>query len=220
MTKNTRGIRNNNPFNIEHNAKNKWQGLDNPPVEPAGRFCRFKDPVYGIRAGARLIIKYFDDYDCDTVLKVFSRFAPSIENDVAAYARAVAFDIGCKPTDNIDLHDYKTLRAMVCGIIEHENGLKSYKEVYTDSQIDKALVLAGVQPAKKSLAKSRTVQGASVATVGVSLAAAESVEQLKTHIEPLVGYSDNMKVIFLLISLLGIALVFYARWSDRKRGIN
>lgn len=220
MAKNTRGIRNNNPFNIEHNAKNKWQGLDNPPVEPAGRFCRFKDPVYGIRAGVRLIIKYYDDYDCDTVLKVFSRFAPSVENDVEAYARAVAFDLGCKPKDKIDLHDYKNLRAMACGIIEHENGLKSYKEVYTDSQIDKALMLAGVEAKKKPLAKSRTVQGASVATIGVAATALESVEEIKTQIEPIVGFSDNAKLLFLVVSLIGIAIVFYARWSDRKRGIN
>ena len=47
-----RGIRNNNPGNIEHNGTN-WQGMDNPPHD--GRFIRFVTPQYGIRAMARVL---------------------------------------------------------------------------------------------------------------------------------------------------------------------
>ncbi len=51
----TRGIRNNNPGNIDHNPKNKWQGQlqHDPKIEK--RFCRFESPEYGIRALMKLL---------------------------------------------------------------------------------------------------------------------------------------------------------------------
>lgn len=218
--KQPRGLRNNNPGNIEYNPKTKWQGLSNPPVEPEGRFARFKDPVYGIRAIARTLITYFDKHDCDTVMKVLSRWAPAVENDTKSYARAVAFDLGCGVNDPIDVHEYRVLRALVCGIIEHENGLQSYKEAYTDAQIDKALVLAGVEPPKKPLAKSRTVQGAGVAATGVTLTAAtEVVSEVQKQVEPLVPYAESMKLVFLVVALVGIGLTVWARLDDRRKGL-
>lgn len=54
----TRGIRNNNPGNIDYNPANKWQGqlpMDKV-IEP--RFCRFESPEYGIRALMKLLSTY------------------------------------------------------------------------------------------------------------------------------------------------------------------
>ncbi|OTA21061.1 structural protein [Xenorhabdus beddingii] len=54
----SRGIRNNNPGNIDHNPKNKWQGQlrHDPKIEK--RFCRFESPEYGIRALMKLLSNY------------------------------------------------------------------------------------------------------------------------------------------------------------------
>ena len=54
--KTPRGIRNNNPGNLDKGAP--WQGLVNNSSEP--RFCTFKDPVWGIRALAVTLITYHD----------------------------------------------------------------------------------------------------------------------------------------------------------------
>lgn len=211
--KQTRGQRNRNPGNIEYDPKTKWQGLANPPVEPEGRFARFVDATYGIRAIARLLITYYDKHGCDTVRKVVNRWAPPAENDSAAYLRAVAAGMDVTPDAAIDLHDYPTLRALVVGIIRHENGAQPY----TPAQIDKALVLAGVEPPKKPLAKTRTVAGGTIA--GVSVVASEAVTEVKDQIEPLLPYADSLKLLFLAVSLLGIGLTIWARFDDRRKGL-
>ena len=89
-----RGIRNNNPGNIDYNPSVKWQGLADPPREPEGRFCRFAAPKWGIRAIARLLITYQDQHDLNTVRGIINRWAPPIENDSDAYVNAVASSLG------------------------------------------------------------------------------------------------------------------------------
>jgi len=135
------GVRENNPGNIVYNPRTKWQGLADPPH--SGRFCRFKTPVYGIRALARVLIVYQDKHGLETIHELISRWAPPIENDTLSYAHQVKLDIARATKRKItldtdlDLHEYHVIKAMVCGIIEHENGLVSYKEEYSDAQIDK-----------------------------------------------------------------------------------
>lgn len=214
MTKSpTRGIRNHNPGNIEFDPKTKWQGLANPPVEQEGRFARFKDATYGIRAIARLLITYYDRYECDTVRKIVNRWAPPRENDTAAYVRSVAAGMTVTPDDQIDLHDYATLRALVLGIIRHENGAQPY----TAAQIDKALVLAGVEPPRKPIAKSRTVAGGTIA--GASVVASEAVTEVRDQIEPLLPYAESLKFIFMALALVGIGITIWARIDDRRKGL-
>src|SRR5215217_183383 len=85
-----RGIRNNNPCNIEHNPANKWLGLANPPSD--GRFCRFVSADYGVRAAAMLLMCYQDKYNANNVTQIISRWAPAQENNVSAYVAAVCTD--------------------------------------------------------------------------------------------------------------------------------
>jgi hypothetical protein len=133
-----RGIRNNNPGNIEKGAP--WQGLDDPADD--GRFCRFKSPEYGIRAIARIMITYQDKYGINTPHSIVNRWAPPHENDTGAYAKHVAevLDIGEHST--FDVHCYGFMKPLVETIIKHENG----KQPYSDEQIDRGLLLAGVEP--------------------------------------------------------------------------
>ena len=68
------------------------------------------------------------------------------------------------------------------------------------------------QKAKKSLTKSKTMAGAGVA--GLATVAQEAATQL----EGLVAYSDALQYAFLALSVVGIALVAYARVKDHNEG--
>ena len=65
----------------------------------------------------------------------------------------------------------------------------------------------------KPLTKSKTMMGAGVAGTGTVLA------EVATQLEPVIGYSEVLKVLFLIVTVAGIALVAYARWKDHKEGI-
>lgn len=125
-TKQPRGIRNNNPGNIEYNGT-QWQGLDNPPSD--GRYCRFTDPVFGIRALARVLGNYQRLYGINTVRGIINRWAPPVENDTASYINHVARVLGVGPDDVINVHDHMTQLVQV--ITLHENG----QQPYADQQI-------------------------------------------------------------------------------------
>ncbi len=206
------GVRLNNPGNIRYVESVKWQGLDDPPQENG--FCRFKSPTYGIRAIARQLITYFDRDDCNTVRQMISKWAPPSENPTEKYIANVASWMKVGADDALNAHDYKTLRGLVLGIIRQENGQQPYK----DTVIDKALVLAGVEPDKQPLVKTRTVTGASLTATAVGLN--EIVSDAKDQLEPLIDYADAMKYLFLFVALMGVALTLYARIDDRRKGIN
>lgn len=144
-----RGIRNNNPGNIDFNPRNPWQGqlgMEEGVARP--RFARFDQPENGIRALAKLLINYrgkdgmpgLGAKGIDTVLEAISRWAPTSENDTRAYAEAVARSLGVRSTEPIDLRHPATLRAMVLGIIIHENGDNPYKAQVIDEGVRRALL--------------------------------------------------------------------------------
>ncbi len=216
-TKATRGIRNNNPGNIEHNPRNRWQGLDNPPVEGAGRFARFKEPVYGIRAIARLIVSYYNKNNCNTVRKIIERWAPQEENNTAAYINHVCKITDFLPDQEMDFTTYEHCKPLVVAIIIHENGFNPYPS----SLVDKAMLMAGIQPPKKPLTKSRTIVGSTVSAVAVSSEAVlQVVNETKDQVEPIVAYSDSLRWIFLGLAIAGILVTLWAKFDDRKKGIS
>lgn len=115
----------------------------------------FKSPIYGIRALARTLIKYQDKHRLCTIRQIIGRWAPATENDTVAYIKAVSDETGLAPDVALDMHKYEHLKALATAIIKHENG----QQPYTGAQIDKALVLAGVEPPAKNLQHTRTVRG-------------------------------------------------------------
>lgn len=120
-----RGIRNNNPGNIDYNRANKWKGQLGLEVgTPKPRFARFDTPENGIRAIAKLLLGYHRK-GFTTVAAMINRWAPPVENDTGSYAHAVAKRLGVKPDQPITL-DYKTLVIFVTAIIMHENGMQPY----------------------------------------------------------------------------------------------
>lgn len=223
-----RGLRNNNPGNIDYNPRNKWQGQvgieTDLPSSIKPRFAKFKDMIYGIRAMACLLIAYFDRHDCDTVRKVLNRWAPSTENNTKAYVNAVAAKVGVGKDERVDLHEYKILRSLIVAIIEHENGMTLEEAGISDDQVAKALVMAGVRETTKPLVKSKTIAGATTAGAATALPLVaevhDIVNQTKDQVEPLVWYSDSLRIVFLVLALAGLGLVVYAKLKERKRGIS
>lgn len=135
-SKASRGIRNNNPGNIDHNPANKWQGELSHDKAIESRFCRFSSPEYGIRALSKILINYQKKHGLDTVRKIINRWAPPVENDTGAYVVQVAKACNVSPDAIISVG--QLLPLMVPAIIKHENG----SQPYTDSQIADGINMA------------------------------------------------------------------------------
>lgn len=135
-----RGIRNNNPGNIEKGER--WQGLAEDQSQDS-RFAVFTDAVYGIRAMARVLNVYGtrDGLDglggpgIDTITEIINRWAPDVENNTQAYIDAVANATGLDPETALQDEDYP---ALIAAMIQHENGLQPYP----DSLIRQGIALA------------------------------------------------------------------------------
>lgn len=141
----TRGVRNNNPGNIDRGEP--WVGLakvaDMTKEQKAEkRFCVFTDAKYGIRAIAKLLQTYEHKYKADTVRKIINRWAPPVENETTAYVETVAKACHVDPDTRLDVDHRLTAYNLVNAIISHE--CAGYR--YPDEVVNEALDLAGVQP--------------------------------------------------------------------------
>lgn len=139
MTKPTRGVRNNNPGNIDYNPANKWQGQlpPNPALEK--RFARFDSPENGIRALGKLLQTYQTKHGLKTVKAIISRWAPSVENDTEAYVRAVEQRTGTGPGADVNIKDPVVLTGFVKAVIHHENAGYEYPESVVREGVRRAL---------------------------------------------------------------------------------
>lgn len=95
-----RGMRNNNPGNIDRNTT-KWLGMADKQTDV--RFIVFKEMKYGCRAILKLLSNYYIKYNLCTVKDIINRWAPTTENDTAAYYKEVAKDLGVNPEEKITL---------------------------------------------------------------------------------------------------------------------
>ena len=76
------------------------------------------------------------------VATIIARWAPSNENNTAAYIAAVAGSMKVDPDIHLDVSDYSQLYPLVDAIIRHENG----RNIYPRTTMDAGLALAGVTP--------------------------------------------------------------------------
>lgn len=114
-----RGIRNNNPGNIEWIADpaKRWRGM----IDRDGRFGVFDTPAHGVRAiGGELKASIRKG---QTIEQAIYEWAPPSENDTGAYVQAVARAIGADPKRPLTLD---MLPAAALAIIRHENGIQPY----------------------------------------------------------------------------------------------
>lgn len=217
------GIRNNNPGNIEWGSP--WEGLvprGEATLPDGKRFCQFKDAPSGIRAIVRTLITYADKRVAadgsaiDTVWEVIARWAPPSENNTPAYVSQVARVVGVGAHDPINIKDYAVMRALVVGIIAHENA--GY--AYPDAVIDEGMRRAGmVQP--KSLVNTATVAGAATpAAVGL----ATLVPLAQPLADAVKAQQDNLtsgewfKVGVGLLLVACALTVAWAQWKKHQAG--
>lgn len=128
-----RGIRNNNPGNIE--AGIGWKG----EVGDDGRFATFATPEHGIRALALNAVNSQRVHGNDTVLDLINRWAPPSENNTVAYANQVAKALGVGIDDPVDLSNPDTLAKFTAAVIRHENGQQPYSAEQIAAGVDAAL---------------------------------------------------------------------------------
>jgi hypothetical protein len=216
-TKTPRGIRNNNPGNIRRNG-DPWQGL----AERQGdvEFFTFQTPIYGIRALARTLIAYQDKHGLRTIRQILGRWAPPVENNTNAYVRAVATQTGFDADQPLDMHRFDQLKPLIEAIIQHENG----QQPYSDTQLTKGLVLAGVEPEAPSLQKTRTVKGGQAATaatagLGVVEAVQQTIDPARDALVGLAPYLEVAKWLLLAVTLIGIGVMLWARIDDHRKGL-
>ncbi len=116
----TRGIRNNNPANIEDNGT-PWRGR----MGNDGRFIIFDSPVNGIRALARILNTYKVKHGLNTIEGIINRFAPPVENDTNSYIAHAEKVVGVPRNMPLTSDKYPSLIKV---IIKHENGVQPYSD--------------------------------------------------------------------------------------------
>lgn len=125
-----RGERNSNPFNIDK-SKNDWlgkiQGNDS-------RQETFSDPVYGIRAGIKLLNNYIKKKGLNTINLIFDRYAPPNENDTEGYKKFVSEKTGLELDEPIE--DFQSVAFIFAkAVIKMEQG----RVIYPDEMIQQAI---------------------------------------------------------------------------------
>jgi len=142
LSKSPRGIRNNNPGNIE--IGEKWQGIAKGDEVQSfqvkeDRFIVFSSPEFGVRAVAKILQTYRVKHGLSTVRGIINRWAPPFENDTEAYISSVAKTIGVSPDAKIDTSSPHVLNPLIGAIIRHENGEQPYSEETITAGINLAL---------------------------------------------------------------------------------
>lgn len=116
----SRGIRNNNPGNIER-TKVRWKGMAADQPDP--RFITFNAPEWGIRAIARILLGDWREGQ-NTIASLISEWAPEHENDTKAYIAAVGK--ACQTDPYRPCNVPELLVPIITAIIKHENGSQPY----------------------------------------------------------------------------------------------
>ena len=226
-----RGIRNNNPGNVERN-KDRWLGMS-ADQSADSRFLVFDTPEAGIRALMRILINYQERHGIKTMREAINRWAPPAENNSSAYVQHVSRLTGFDPDEPLDFLDREINVALARAIVRHENGEPSVygrQEWYADDVYERAAVMAGFEPTVKPLVKSRTVAGAVIAAAGAAVGVAagapeavtgipitpEDVTVVAGAVAPFLGASV-LQYLSPIATILGVALTIYARWDDARR---
>lgn len=136
----TRGERNANPGNLDRNNI-MWQGMADDQSTDS-RFVVFTDPVFGIRALAKVLLDYYRKHGLNTVHGIIDRWAPPSENNSGAYVNHVSHCMGVGMDAPLTVDDPECLEGLVRAIILHENGRCIYDDVTIIKAVDMALGVA------------------------------------------------------------------------------
>lgn len=117
-TKNPRGIRNNNPGNLNY----AQQAGATKESGPNGRFAVFNSMTEGVSALYKQIQLYFKR-GTDTISEIVNKYAPASDNNnVMAYINSLVKSTGKGAHESLSSADMSTIFNLLKGIINHENG--------------------------------------------------------------------------------------------------
>lgn len=118
----TRGLRNNNPLNIEKTSKGTpWQGEIVPSKDV--RFAQFISMAHGYRAAFKLLYNYQHTHGCKVLEDFIRRWAPPKENNTSAYIVTVARRSGLADIAAVDTMNGEQMRRIVAAMSYVENGV-------------------------------------------------------------------------------------------------
>lgn len=121
----SRGLRNNNPGNIEKNST-KWQGLRKQQND--SRFFQFESMPWGYRAMFRTLRTYKEKHGMNTIEKMINRWAPPVENNTSAYVNAVTKASGISKDTEVDVCNKDLMCKIVAEMSRVENGKTAVME--------------------------------------------------------------------------------------------
>lgn len=179
-----RGVRNNNPGNLEASSSNPWVGQTGSD----GRFAKFETPEHGIRALGRNLISY-QRQGIDTVGEIINRWAPPTDNnDTAAYIKSVCAQLGVKADQPLDASNPDTLQALCAAIIKHENGSQPYSNEQLSTGVSAALGLSQLPTSNKRYTGNAAFDAASPESQAAFLRQADQIRkqqqaEYRTHID-------------------------------------
>lgn len=122
----TRGLRNNNPGNIEK-SQDSWLGQ----IGDDGRFVTFKDLEHGSRAMLRVLKNYNTKYGIDTIEKIIARWAPVSENDTEKYILAVEAETGINRSAKLDFNSQNHYPMIARAMSKVETGTELPLNIFT-----------------------------------------------------------------------------------------
>ena len=133
----TRGIRNNNPLNIKIANRNNWKGRVPVEQNTDGVFEQYVEPVYGIRAALKLLLKYIRD-GYNTVPKIITRWCPPLspaDNSTRIYTdyvlKALMENVdGFDRTTAIGLCDRKVLFVLMSAMCMMESRYRLSSDMF------------------------------------------------------------------------------------------
>lgn len=135
LTNLPRGIRNNNPSNIERTS-DQWRGMASEQTDP--RYVVFTDAKYGFRAMTR-ILRNYQRRGLTTIRTIISTWAPDFENHTESYITFVANALKLSPDSEINLE--QQLPALLKAISTFENGQR-FENYYSNTVINEGIRLA------------------------------------------------------------------------------
>ena len=217
---NPRGIRNNNPLNIEYSARTVWKGLDSPPQD--GRFARFVEPQFGLRAGI-IILRNYQKRGLTTLRAMISTWAPAHENNVESYIGFVTRKSGIKPEQQVNLNDKAETVALLKAMVLMECG-NPPAGTANGNWLDDLVYDAGWSLAN-SLTQSRTIKGSMLTLTSAAAGAVVEIAQevlpqaadAATIAEPI--WPGVARWVLIAVCVAGGLLAFYARYQAKEEGI-
>lgn len=116
-----RGIRNNNPGNLNYAG----QAGATKEAGPNGRFAVFRSAEEGLRALGNQL-RLYSNRGINSVRAIISKFAPASENNTQAYINSVSSRLGVGSDASLNLNDPRVLQSLMGSIIKVENGKNPY----------------------------------------------------------------------------------------------